>query len=218
MQRLASFAAAGVAVDPDAPLPAALQLVARLRWAIESGRIDDGEGLPSIRRGAAELGLHPNTLRKAYARLGEQGYASTSQGLATVAVAQSLGKTVELRTIALDALARAREAGAGPVELAAAVLAGAEGTPQEQHPRSQLHGLPRGATIGLVGIRGRAAAGVEREAAHAGLRTRRAEPTDRYALANLAWSCQLVLLGACANDAATRRWLAGAPRVEPLAG
>jgi GntR family transcriptional regulator len=225
MDRLASFAAAGVAVDARAPLPAAAQLAARLRWAIESGAVADGQALPSIRAGAAELGLHPNTLRKAYAQLERDGYARTRHGLATVAVAHE-GHGARLAEIAGTALAQARAAGISTTELAAAVLAGAAAdAPASAAPRppaasahpSQLDGLPHGCTLGLVTADDAVAGRVEREARRRGLRLHTAAPGDRFALGDVAWASQLVLLGPDARDDATRRALAGARRVEPLA-
>ena len=67
-----NFTDAGVAFDADGALAPAAQLVAKLRLAIDAGAIPEGATLPSIRTGAAELGVHSNTLRKVYAALEAQ--------------------------------------------------------------------------------------------------------------------------------------------------
>jgi DNA-binding transcriptional regulator YhcF (GntR family) len=85
MPARATFTDAGVAFDADGALAPAAQLVAKLRLAIDAGAIPEGATLPSIRTGAAELGVHSNTLRKVYAALETQGYATTRQGSGTVA-------------------------------------------------------------------------------------------------------------------------------------
>src|SRR4051794_3866975 len=83
-----NFGDAGVAFDADGALAPAAQLIAKLRLAIDSGAIPEGATLPSIRTGAAELGVHSNTLRKVYAVLETQGYATTRHGSGTVARAR----------------------------------------------------------------------------------------------------------------------------------
>ena len=53
-----TFTDGGVTFDADGALAPAAQLIAKLRLAIDSGAIAEGATLPSIRTGAAELGVH----------------------------------------------------------------------------------------------------------------------------------------------------------------
>ena len=112
MPARATFTDAGVAYDADGALAPTAQLVAKLRLAIDAGGISEGATLPSIRTGAAELGVHPNTLRKVYAALEAQGYATTRHGSGTVAHVRDAAGAAAVRRIADGALASARGAGA----------------------------------------------------------------------------------------------------------
>src|SRR5450432_4560556 len=123
-----TFTGAGVAFDADGALAPAAQLVAKLRLAIDAGAIPEGATLPSIRSGAAELGVHSNTLRKVYAALEAQGYATTRHGSGTVAHVRDASGAAAVRRIADGALADALGEGADAQLVAMAILAGA-GTP-----------------------------------------------------------------------------------------
>jgi DNA-binding transcriptional regulator YhcF (GntR family) len=120
-----NFTDAGVALDADGALAPAAQLVAKLRLAIDAGAIPEGATMPSIRTGAAELGVHSNTLRKVYAALEAQGYATTRHGSGTVAHVRDAAGAAAVRRIADGALASARGEGADAQLVAMAILAGA---------------------------------------------------------------------------------------------
>jgi DNA-binding transcriptional regulator YhcF (GntR family) len=229
MKRIASFGAAGIHFDPEAPLAPAAQLAARLTLAIDAGRVPDGAMLPSIRTGSLELGVHLNTLRKVYAMLERSGYAETRHGAGTTAHAQ--GESTGVLALAADTARRARSAGVDPAALAVALLAGiGDGdaptrpptAPRPARPRAQPTVLPeralaRGATIGLVSGDSRLVLRAEAQCAAAGARLLVADPGDGLALSNLAWGCPLILLGPdAAADPATLRALRGARSVEPL--
>jgi DNA-binding transcriptional regulator YhcF (GntR family) len=220
-----NFTDAGVALDADGALAAAAQLGAKLRLAIDAGVIPEGATLPSIRTGAAELGVHSNTLRKVYAALEAQGYATTRHGSGTVAHVRDAAGAVAVRRIADGALASARGAGADAQLVAMAILAGS-GTPPARRPapsRAQpkraepratqprrsaprVHPpvLPpdvmRGSYVGLVtgdaGLIARARAEAERR----GVRLRVAGPHDDQTLGDLVWGCELVIVGRDARD------------------
>jgi GntR family transcriptional regulator len=102
-----NFTDAGVAFDADGALAPAAQLVAKLRLAIDAGAIPEGATMPSIRAGAEELGVHSNTLRKVYAALEAQGYATTGTVSGTVCAAGAAGYG------ALSPTARSPERAAG---------------------------------------------------------------------------------------------------------
>src|SRR3954453_17309545 len=136
-----NFGDAGVAFDADGALAPAAQLIAKLRLAIDSGAIPEGATLPSIRTGAAELGVHSNTLRKVYAALEAQGYATTRHGSGTVAHVRDAAGAAAVRRIADGALASARGEGADAQLVAMAILASAGGGcaqgPRGPPPRSK---------------------------------------------------------------------------------
>lgn len=230
MRRIASFADAGIHFDPEAPLAPAAQLTARLKLAIDAGRVPDGAMLPSIRIGSVELGVHLNTLRKVYAMLERAGYAETRHGSGTIVHAR--GESAGVLALAGETVRRARAAGVDPAALAVALLAGVDDegapavAPRRATPAPARRGpapplppraLDRGATVGLVTGDSRLVLRAEAQCDAAGARLLVADPGDRLALSNLAWACPLILLGPdAAADAATLRALRGARAVEPL--
>jgi DNA-binding transcriptional regulator YhcF (GntR family) len=228
MPARATFTDAGVAFDADGALAPAAQLVAKLRLAIDAGAIPEGATLPSIRRGAAELGVHSNTLRKVYSALEAQGYATTRHGSGTVAHVQDAAGAAEVRRIADGALASARGAGADAQLVALAILAGSGSSPARAaaprpapRPAAKRAAKPRkaadrpaarsfppvlppdvvrGAHVGLVTAD---TALVERaltEAERRGIRLRVASPDDGQTLGDLVWGCELVIVGRDARD------------------
>jgi GntR family transcriptional regulator len=60
--------------------PLYLQLMQRIRHAAESGALQDGDQLPSIRALAEELVVSPNTVIKAYSELEHEGLIELRQG------------------------------------------------------------------------------------------------------------------------------------------
>ncbi len=66
-----------VTLDPDSPTPPAEQLVAQVAASIEAGELEVGDRLPTIRGLAADLGLAPGTVAKAYGELERDGWIRT---------------------------------------------------------------------------------------------------------------------------------------------
>jgi len=223
-----TFTDAGVAFDADGALAPAAQLVAKLRLAIDAGAIPEGATLPSIRTGAAELGVHSNTLRKVYAALETQGYATTRHGSGTVAHVRDAAGAVAVRRIADGALASARGEGADAQLVAMAILAGAGAPPTSRPARSRPSPsaqtrapqprrgsarpavrtyppvLPpdvmRGSYVGLVTADDGLIARTRAEAERRGVRLRIAGPHDDQTLGDLVWGCELVIVGRDARD------------------
>ncbi len=225
-----NFTDAGVAFDADGALAPAAQLVAKLRLAIDAGAIPEGATLPSIRTGAAELGVHSNTLRKVYAALEAQGYATTRHGSGTVAHVRDAAGAAAVRRIADGALASARGEGADAQLVAMAILAGAGGAtrprraaaPRSKPQRAEVRAaeprrtaarpaartfppvLPpdimRGSYVGLVTSDAALVARAREEAARRGVRLRVAGPDDGQTLGDLVWGCELVIVGRDARD------------------
>lgn len=221
-----TFTEAGVAFDADGALAPAAQLVAKLRLAIDAGAIAEGATLPSIRSGASELGVHPNTLRKVYAVLEAQGYATTRHGSGTVAHVRDAAGAAAVRRIANGALASARGAGADAELVALAILAGsgaararpkrrpraaakvAATVPAPPKPRARTRvdppvlppDIPRGAHVGLVTGDEALVTRALAEAGRRGVRLRVAGPQDSQTLGDLVWGCELVIVGRDARD------------------
>ncbi len=222
-----NFTDAGVAFDADGALAPAAQLVAKLRLAIDAGAIPEGATMPSIRSGAEELGVHSNTLRKVYAALEAQGYATTRHGSGTVAHVRDAAGAAAVRRIADGALESARGEGADAQLVAMAILAGAGAPRRAPEPRSRPRRaetraaeprraaarpssrthppvLPpdvmRGSYVGLVTADASLVARAEAEAERRGVRLRVAGPDDGQTLGDLVWGCELVIVGRDARD------------------
>jgi len=61
-----------LAVDPDlAPFQ---QIMDQFRALIERGDLRPGDGLPTVRQLAGDLGVAPNTVARAYAELQDEGW------------------------------------------------------------------------------------------------------------------------------------------------
>ena len=225
-----NFGDAGVAFDADGALAPAAQLVAKLRLAIDAGAIPEGATLPSIRTGAAELGVHSNTLRKVYAALEAQGYATTRHGSGTVAHVRDAAGAAAVRRIARRrsrapaARARTRNSWrsrswpaqtrrprsrprpAKPRRAAAQTATPRKAARSAPRPsgRSQAPVLPpdirRGAHVGLVTNDDALVARALAEAERRGVRLRVAGPADGQTLGDLVWGCELVIVGRDARD------------------
>jgi DNA-binding transcriptional regulator YhcF (GntR family) len=105
-----------VRLDPASSAPPADQLVTQIAAAIRDGEVRVGTRLPTIRALAADLGLAPGTVARAYAGLERDGWVHAQGRRGTV--------VAERRTNAADdALAQAAEQLA---ELAASRPGGAE--------------------------------------------------------------------------------------------
>jgi len=100
----------------DSSVPLVDQLVAGLRGAIARGEVGPGGRLPTVRQLSADLGIHMNTVARAYRTLEGQGLVSTVRGRGTVVAAgtEPPGRGTEPTEVAARvaaALADARLAG-----------------------------------------------------------------------------------------------------------
>jgi len=75
-----------VRLDPSAPGSPGEQLVTQIAASIANGEMSPGDRLPTIRSLAADLGLAPGTVARAYAELERHGWLVT-QGRRGTAVA-----------------------------------------------------------------------------------------------------------------------------------
>lgn len=63
-----------ITIDQSSKDPIYLQLRAQIIEAIATGELRAGDGLPSVRRLASDLGINLHTVNKAYAVLRDEGY------------------------------------------------------------------------------------------------------------------------------------------------
>jgi DNA-binding transcriptional regulator YhcF (GntR family) len=72
-----------VHADRTSAVPLGTQLVEQIRSAVEDGRLNDGDRLPSVRELARSAGVNVNTVRAAYARLDADGLVRSEHGRGT---------------------------------------------------------------------------------------------------------------------------------------
>ncbi|MGW3206512.1 GntR family transcriptional regulator [Streptomyces sp. NPDC001135] len=74
---------AAVRVDTTSPVPPYEQIRAQLAALISSGRLTEGERLPTVRQLAADLGLAAGTVARAYRELEAASLIRTRRGAGT---------------------------------------------------------------------------------------------------------------------------------------
>ena len=103
-------------VDPGLPEPPYEQLKTQIVAARASGAFPAGHRLPPVRHLAAELGLAPNTVARAYRELEADGMISTRGRAGSFVTSTADGVDRALDAAARAYLARARELGVGVPE------------------------------------------------------------------------------------------------------
>jgi DNA-binding transcriptional regulator YhcF (GntR family) len=74
-----------IRVDVTSPRPLEDQIAAGLRQALAQGDIGPGDELPSVRQLAGDLGVHWNTVARAYRRLADERLLIVRRGRSVVA-------------------------------------------------------------------------------------------------------------------------------------
>jgi GntR family transcriptional regulator len=69
-----------LSIESGSPLPIYRQLIYLVKLEILSGRLEQGDQLPSIRELAKSLKLNPNTVAKAYYTLEAEGFVESRRG------------------------------------------------------------------------------------------------------------------------------------------
>ena len=96
-----------IEVDLNSSIPLIDQLVEQIRGAIARGLVRPGDGLPSVRQLAGDLGVNQNTVARAYRALEAQGLVHTARGRGTRVSgdrSQHLAGQDAVRGLALDRL------------------------------------------------------------------------------------------------------------------
>lgn len=116
---------AAVRVDTTSQVPPYEQIRAQLAALIVTGRLGEGDRLPTVRQLATDLGLAPGTVARAYRELEAGGLIRTRRGAGTRVAAPPAGParphTVRLATLARDFTASARALGADTEAILTAV-------------------------------------------------------------------------------------------------
>src|SRR5918997_1605419 len=118
------------AVNRDGELPVGTQLVWKLRSLIDSGALEPGDKLPSVRTLAEAAGVNVNTARAVYGRLERAGLIRSEQGRGTFVTPQPPAADPESRGELVRQIAELeRQLLRRPVAAQAAPNAGASGGP-----------------------------------------------------------------------------------------
>ena len=67
-------------VNPSSGVPIYVQIETQVKNAVAAGALKRDRALPSVRKLAAELGINPNTVARAYQELERDGVIATVQG------------------------------------------------------------------------------------------------------------------------------------------
>lgn len=100
-------------IDLDVGPPPYQQLQTQLANAIRAGSLEPEDKLPTVRRMAADLGLSPNTVARAYQELERTGQVET-RGRKGTFVASALAGENELENAALEFAGLARRLNVDP--------------------------------------------------------------------------------------------------------
>lgn len=94
-------------IDLDSPKPLEEQIVLGIRQAVAQGALEVGTELPSVRQLAGDLGVHWNTVARAYRRLAVEGVLLVRRGRGAVVTAE---RRTTLRQVKASLRARLTEA------------------------------------------------------------------------------------------------------------
>jgi GntR family transcriptional regulator len=102
-----------ITVDLASPTPPYEQIRAQIAAAIDSGQLEEGTRLPSIRALAADLGVATGTVARAYRELEGAGLVASRRRLGTVVTAPSMpvAASSDVRQAAAELASRAHQAG-----------------------------------------------------------------------------------------------------------
>jgi GntR family transcriptional regulator len=96
-------------LNPASGIPLYMQLIQQVKHAIETGSLQAGEQLPTIRKLAEDLVMNPNTVVRAYRELEHEGVIEVRHGLGAFVVESMASRTDVLRkaqTIVQSAMER----------------------------------------------------------------------------------------------------------------
>ena len=105
-----------ISLDPGSDLPLYRQIVDHVWVKVAEGVLDPGEKLPTVRQWAVDLGVHPNTVARAYKELELLGVVVRRAGEGTFvglkpADRHEIERQAELERLCLKVLSRAKALG-----------------------------------------------------------------------------------------------------------
>ncbi|MFB3113188.1 MAG: GntR family transcriptional regulator [Gemmatimonadales bacterium] len=105
-----------ISLDPGSDLPLYRQIVDHVWVKVAEGVLDPGEKLPTVRQWAVDLGVHPNTVARAYKELELLGVVVRRAGEGTFvglkpADRREIERHAELERLCLKVLSRAQALG-----------------------------------------------------------------------------------------------------------
>jgi len=105
-----------ISLDPGSDLPLYRQIVDHVWVKVAEGVLDPGEKLPTVRQWAVDLGVHPNTVGRAYKELELLGVVVRRAGEGTfVGLKQAdrheIERQAKLERLCLKVLSRAQALG-----------------------------------------------------------------------------------------------------------
>ncbi|MCL8016482.1 GntR family transcriptional regulator [Streptomyces sp. AS02] len=116
---------AALRIDTNSPVPPYEQIRAQLAALISTGRLAEGERLPTVRQLAADLGLATGTVARSYRELEAASLIRTRRGAGTRVAPLPAGThrpgRAELAALAQRFAAEARALGANDAEVEAAI-------------------------------------------------------------------------------------------------
>lgn len=72
-----------ITLDNTTGVPLYKQIILQVEMAVADGRLSPGTQLPTVRSLAADLGINPNTVVRAYSEMEIRGLVDTQQGSGT---------------------------------------------------------------------------------------------------------------------------------------
>jgi GntR family transcriptional regulator len=126
-------------IDPRSPLPVYEQLKRQIRFGIASGKLREGEKLPSIRELSVTIRVNPNTVAKVYSQLEYEGLVVSRPGSGVfVTGGNPMTRKKRLRILSDytdDYLSKAVELGFSPDEIQGMLKLRMEGEPSDDQDR-----------------------------------------------------------------------------------
>lgn len=101
-------------LNPNSGVPLYLQLIEQVKHAVETGALQPGDQLPTIRKMAEELVMNPNTVVRAYRELQHAGVIELRHGSGAFISESMAGRTKITRkaqSVAQAAVERLAELG-----------------------------------------------------------------------------------------------------------
>ncbi len=85
-------------IDTNSPMPIYAQLEQAIKLALISGKIQEGEQMPTVRQLAVTLKINANTVARVYTELERQEILETRRGIGTFVSIRSVKQDFDVKT------------------------------------------------------------------------------------------------------------------------